>query len=130
MLEGSHAYSSFAVSDLEKAKKFYAETLGLAVSDVPGMRGLLQLNLAGGVKVLVYPKPDHAPATFTVLNFPVESVERAVDALVARGVRFEVYRDGPVKTDARGISRGAGGPVIAWFKDPAGNILSLVEERR
>ena len=89
----------------------------------------MQLNLAGGAKVLVYPKPDHAPANFTVLNFPVESVGRAVAALVERGVRFEIYRDGPVKTDAKGISLGDG-PRIAWFRDPSGNILSVLEEKR
>jgi catechol 2,3-dioxygenase-like lactoylglutathione lyase family enzyme len=129
MLRTSKAFSSFAVRDLEAARQFYGQTLGIDVSDVPGMRGLVRLNLAGGVRVLVYAKPDHAPATFTVLNFPVEDVERAVDALVERGVRFEIYRDGPVKTDAKGIASGAGGPRIAWFRDPSGNILSIVEER-
>jgi predicted enzyme related to lactoylglutathione lyase len=129
MLRNSQAFSSFAVRDLEGARKFYAQTLGVDVSDVEGMKGILQLNLAGGVKVLVYPKPDHAPATFTVLNFPVDDVERAVDALVERGVRFEVYKDGPVKTDAKGIASGGEGPRIAWFKDPSGNILSVLEQR-
>jgi predicted enzyme related to lactoylglutathione lyase len=130
MLKSSNAFSSFAVDDIEKAKTFYGQTLGLDVSDVPGMSGLLQLNLAGGAKVLVYPKPDHSPATFTVLNFPVESVERAVDALVERGVRFEIYREGPGKTDDKGIARGRGEPSIAWFRDPAGNILSVLEQKR
>ena len=130
MLKNSQAFSSFAVNDIEKARKFYGQTLGVDVSDVPGMKGPLQLNLAGGAKVFVYPKPDHAPATFTVLNFPVENVERAVDALTERGVRFEIYRDGPVKTDAKGIARGADGPAIAWFKDPSGNILSVLEPKR
>jgi len=129
MLEDSKAFSSFAVRDLGAARKFYAQTLGLDVSDVPGMKGVMQLSLAGGVKVFVYPKPDHVPATFTVLNFPVEDVERAVSALVERGVRFEIYKDGPVKTDARGIASGGGGPRIAWFKDPSGNILSVLDER-
>src|SRR5689334_23137901 len=110
MLKNSRAFSSFAVRDLDAARKFYSETLGVEVADVPGMRGIFQLNLAGGVRVLVYPKPDHAPATFTVLNFPVESVERTVDALVERGVKFEIYKEGPVKTDAKGISAGGGGP--------------------
>src|SRR6478672_9256760 len=104
MLKDSKAFSSFAVRDLEAARKFYSQTLGVEVSDVPGMKGILQLNLSGGAKVLLYPKPDHAPAVFTVLNFPVENVERAVDALVERGVRFEIYKDGPVKTNAKGIS--------------------------
>ena len=77
----------------------------------------------------MYPKPDHTPATFTVLNFPVASVDKTVDALIERGARFEVYRDGPVKTDAKGIARGNGGPTIAWFRDPSGNILSVLEEK-
>ena len=129
MFKDSQAFSSFAVKDLEGARKFYGQTLGVKVSDVPGMKGILQLELAGGVKVMVYPKPDHTPATFTVLNFPVPNVERAVDALTERGVRFEIYRDGPVKTDSRGISVGEG-PRIAWFKDPSGNILSTLESTR
>jgi len=128
MLRDSKAFSSFAVRDLEAARKFYAQTLGVEVSDVPGMNGIFQLKLAGGVNVLVYPKPDHAPATFTVLNFPVDDVERAVDALVERGVRFEIYKDGPVKTNAKGIASGGGGPRIAWFRDPSGNILSVLEQ--
>ena len=130
MLEIKGAFSSFAVRDIEEARKFYRDTVGLDASDVPGMSGLLQLALPGGAKVLVYPKPDHAPASFTVLNFEVPSVERTVDALARQGVRFEIYRDGPVKTDAKGISRDPGGPTIAWFRDPAGNILSIVEQRR
>jgi predicted enzyme related to lactoylglutathione lyase len=129
MLKNSKAFSSFAVRDLEAARNFYAQTLGVDVSDVQGMKGILQLNLGGAVKVLVYPKPDHAPAVFTVLNFPVDNVERAVDALVERGVRFEIYKDGPVQTDAKGIASGGPGPRIAWFRDPSGNILSVLEER-
>jgi len=129
MLKNSKAFSSFAVRDLDAARKFYSQTLGVDVSDVPGMKGLMQLNLAGGVKIFVYPKPDHTPATFTVLNFPVDNVERAVDALVERGVRFEIYKEGPVKTDAKGVASGGEGPRIAWFKDPSGNILSVLEER-
>jgi catechol 2,3-dioxygenase-like lactoylglutathione lyase family enzyme len=129
MLKNSNAFSSFAVKDLQAARTFYGQTLGVQVSEVPGTKGLLQLHLAGGTKVMVYGKPDHTPATFTVLNFPVESVDRAVDALVERGVRFEIYREGPVKTDAKGISAGNGGPRIAWFRDPSGNILSVLEQR-
>ena len=129
MLRDSRAFSSFAVKDLEQARKFYSQTLEVRVSDVPGMKGILQLELAGGVKVMVYPKPDHTAATFTVLNFPVENVGKAVDALNERGVRFEIYQDGPMKTDAKGISTG-GGPRIAWFKDPSGNILSVLENER
>ena len=129
MFKNTIAFSSFAVNDLETARRFYGQSLGLDATEVPGMKGLMQLNLAGGAKVLVYPKPDHAPANFTVLNFPVESVERAVAALAERGVRFEIYRDGSVKTDAKGISLGDG-PRIAWFRDPSGNILSVLEEKR
>jgi len=130
MLDVKGAFSSFAVSDIGAARKFYGQTLRLDVSDVPGMKDLLQLALPGGAKVLVYGKPDHAPAAFTVLNFEVASVEREVDALVNQEVRFEIYQDGPVKTDAKGISRAPGGPTIAWFKDPAGNILAILESRR
>jgi hypothetical protein len=86
----------------------------------------LNLNLAGGKKVVVYPKPNHVPATFTILNFPVEDVEKTVDTLAKKGVRFERY-EGEIKTDAKGIHRGHG-PTIAWFKDPAGNILSVIEQ--
>ena len=129
MLRDSRAFSSFAVKDLEQARKFYSQTLEVKITDVPGMKGILQLELAGGVKVMVYPKPDHTAATFTVLNFPVENVGKAVDALNERGVRFEIYQDGPMKTDAKGISTG-GGPRIAWFKDPSGNILSVLENER
>ena len=130
MLKDSKAFSSFAVNDLEKARRFYGQTLGLDVTDVPGMEGQgLQLNLSGGGRVLVYAKPDHAPASFTVLNLPVADVERAVDALRERKVTFESYSEGQFKTDAKGIARGTGGPTIAWFRDPAGNILSILEER-
>lgn len=129
MLRSSQAFSSFAVKDLEQARNFYSRTLGVEVTDVPGMKGILQLNLAGGAKVMVYPKPDHTPATFTVLNFPVDDVGRAVDALVERGVKFEIYREGAVRTDEKGISAGPG-PRIAWFRDSSGNILSVLETKR
>ena len=125
MLKDSKAFSSFSVDDLQKAKTFYGQTLGLNVSDVPEMQGLLQLHLAGNV-VLIYPKANHEPASFTVLNFPVSDVEQTVDKLTRLGVRFERYDD--IKTDAKGISRGQG-PDIAWFKDPAGNILSLLKQK-
>ncbi len=130
MLQGSHAFSSFAVRDLAAARKFYGQTLGLKVTDMPGMKEVMQLELAGGSKVLVYSKPDHAPAVFTVLNFPVDDVERAVAGLKERGVRFEIYRNGPVKTDDRGIAEGPEGPRIAWFRDSSDNILSVVESKR
>ncbi len=123
MLEKCKAFSGFSVDDTQKAKEFYGRTLGLEVSESDG---LLNLHLAGGTRVLIYPKPNHAPATFTVLNFPVDSVDKAVDELTKRGVRFEIYNEPNFKTDERGIFRG-GGPVIAWFKDPAGNILSVLE---
>jgi predicted enzyme related to lactoylglutathione lyase len=127
LLKDSPAFSGFAVNDLAEAKAFYSETLGLKVTSEA--MGLLKLHLAGGNNVLVYPKPGHVPATYTVLNFPVDSVDQAVDALSARGVNFEHYDMPSLKTDAKGICRGPEGPVIAWFKDPAGNILSVLEER-
>ena len=124
MLADSPAFSGFSVDDPAAARRFYEETLGLRVSDVE-MEGLMRLNLGGGTDVLVYPKPDHQPATFTVLNFPVPDVEKAVDELTARGVRFERYEHPP--TDEKGIMR-AGGPLIAWFTDPAGNVFSVIAE--
>ena len=123
MLNSSKAFSGFSVNDIPKAKQFYGETLGLEVKEDNGM---LTLHLGSGARVLVYPKPNHTPASFTILNFPVADVGRTVGALKERGVRFEIYRDGPYKTDEQGVFRG-GGPTIAWFTDPAGNILSVVE---
>ena len=124
MLSESHAFSGFSVDNIQKAKEFYGRTLGLAVSEA---NGLLKLHLPGGATVLTYPKAKHVPATFTILNFPVDDVEKAVDELNKRGVRFEVYNEPDIKTDAKGIFRGEG-PTIAWFKDPAGNILSVLED--
>ena len=126
MFKDSHAFSTFAVTDLAAARIFFGDTLGLDVRD--SREGLLELHVTGGTPVLVYPKPDHAPATFTVLNFPVADVEAAVDKLVAAGVEMERYPG--VEQDAKGIARGGGGPSIAWFKDPAGNILSVLEDDR
>ena len=123
MLQDSKAFSGFAVSDMEKAKEFYGETLGLKVSED---HGLLTLHLAGGNNVLIYPKPNHVPATYTILNFPVDDVDQAVDRLSKRGVHFVIYEQGDVQTDKKGIMRG-NGPTIAWLKDPAGNILSVLE---
>jgi catechol 2,3-dioxygenase-like lactoylglutathione lyase family enzyme len=123
MLKDAHAFSGFSVDDLERAKQFYGETLGLPVSENPAG---LELELGGGTTVFVYPKPNHEPATFTVLNFPVANIDEAVDELSAAGVRFERY-DG-IESDERGVVRGGDGPTIAWFKDPAGNILSVLEE--
>lgn len=124
MFENSRAFSSFSVDDLHRAKKFYTTMLDLAVDEHDGM---LTLHIPGGANVMVYPKPNHKPATFTILNLPVESVEKAVDELGTRGVRFEHYDEPELKTDAKGICRAGGGPIIAWFKDPAGNILSVLE---
>ena len=128
MFKDTHAFSGFSVNDLQKAKQFYGQTLGLEVSEVPDMEDMLELHLGSGATVLIYPKPDHKPATFTILNFPVDDVEKAVDDLTKRGVRFEHY-EGDIKTDKKGIARGNGGPSIAWFKDPAGNILSVLEDK-
>src|SRR5216117_362716 len=114
MLENSKAFSGFAAPDIAKEKEFYTEKLGLKTSED---HGLLTLHLAGGNNVLIYPKPNHTPATFTVLNFPVEDVDLAVDELGKRGVRFEKYNGPEIKTDEKGIMRG-NGPSIAWFKDP------------
>jgi catechol 2,3-dioxygenase-like lactoylglutathione lyase family enzyme len=121
MLDGSEAFSGFAAPDLDAIRTFYRDTLGLTVDDENGM---LWIGVGGGKRVLVYPKPDHEPATYTVLNFPVADVEAAVDALTAAGVAFERY-EGEIATDAKGIMR-HGGPEIAWFRDPAGNILSVI----
>jgi predicted enzyme related to lactoylglutathione lyase len=125
VLADSPAFSGFSVDDLDRARRFYEETLGLRATDVPEMGGLLRLHLGGGADVLVYAKPDHAPATFTVLNFPVPDVEKAVDELAARGVEFLHYEHPP--TDGKGIMR-AGGPLIAWFTDPAGNVFSVIQQ--
>ena len=124
MLKNSKAFSGFSANDIAKEKEFYAGTLGLDVSET---HGLLTLRLADGHNVIIYPKPNHVPATFTVLNFPVDDVDLAVDELKKRGVRFEQYNLPDLKTDEKGIMRG-NGPTIAWFKDPAGNILSVLEQ--
>jgi catechol 2,3-dioxygenase-like lactoylglutathione lyase family enzyme len=125
MLADSPAFSGFSVDDADAARRFYEETLGLRVTVQPEIDGMLQLHLGGGTEVLVYAKPNHTPATFTVLNFPVPDVEQAVDALTARGIRFEQYENPP--TDAKGIMR-EGGPLIAWFTDPAGNVFSVIQQ--
>jgi catechol 2,3-dioxygenase-like lactoylglutathione lyase family enzyme len=121
MFEHTKAFSGFSVDDVATARQFYGETLGLRVSEE---NGLLWLHLAGDRDTLVYPKPDHQPASYTTLNFPVDDVEKAVDELAARGVRFERYEG--ADQDEKGIARG-GGPPIAWFKDPAGNVLSVIQ---
>jgi predicted enzyme related to lactoylglutathione lyase len=124
MFKDTKAVSSFSVNDLQKAKDFYGKTLGIEVSE--GSMGVLTLRLGGGGEVFVYPKPNHEPATFTVLNFQVPDVEKAVDDLISKGIVFEQY-DGDIKTNKKGIASGGGGPKIAWFKDPAGNILSVLQ---
>ncbi len=124
MFKDTKAFSGFAVNDTQKAKEFYSQTLGLEVSEA---YGLLRLHIAGRTTILMYPKKNHTPATFTILNFPVANIDQAVDELARRGVRFESYNEGDLVTDEKGISRG-GGPKIAWFRDPAGNILSVLEE--
>ena len=128
MFKDSHAFSGFAVdvNDIEAARTFYGETLGLDVSD-GGEQGILELHLASGATVIVYPKPGHVPATYTIMNFPVDNVDAAVDHLNAAGIQMERYPG--LEADAKGISRGQG-PTIAWFTDPSGNILSVLEARR
>lgn len=123
MLGKTKPFSSFSVDDLQKAKEFYGKTLGLEVkSEAEG----LELHFPDNT-IFIYPKKNHVPATFTILNFPVKDIEAAVDDLSKRGVRFEKYEEGELKTDEKGIFRGDG-PTIAWFKDPAGNFLSVIEE--
>jgi catechol 2,3-dioxygenase-like lactoylglutathione lyase family enzyme len=127
MFADTKAYSGFAVDDLDKAREFYGETLGVRTSILDEKFGLLSLHLAGGRDTLVYVKPDFTPATYTILNFEVDDVEAAVDELSARGVSFERYEDiEGIEQDEKGIVRGEG-PRIAWFTDPAGNILAVME---
>jgi catechol 2,3-dioxygenase-like lactoylglutathione lyase family enzyme len=122
MFKSNQAYSGFSVDDISKAKEFYGQTLGMNVSEE--MEGMLSLEIANGSHVLIYPKPNHEPATYTMLNLPVADVEKAVDELTSKGVKFEQY-SGEMQTDEKGIARGSG-PDIAWFKDPAGNIISVI----
>jgi catechol 2,3-dioxygenase-like lactoylglutathione lyase family enzyme len=125
IIKSSKAFQGFSVDDIPKAKEFYAQTLGLEVAEEMGG---LQLRLADGRTIFVYPKDNHEPATYTILNFPVDDIDAAVDELTAAGVRFERYGEG-FQQDAKGIARGDDGPPIAWFTDPAGNILSVLEDR-
>ncbi len=124
MFKDSKAFSSFSAKDIEKAKDFYSRILGLKVSEE--MEGILSLHIADGNNVIIYPKPDHSPADFTVLNFPVDNIEKAVEGLNKQGVKMEIYNEAELKTDDKGIMRG-NGPTIAWFRDPDGNILSVLE---
>jgi catechol 2,3-dioxygenase-like lactoylglutathione lyase family enzyme len=121
MFTNSKAFSGFSVNDVPKAREFYGDTLGLRTSEA---NGLLTLHLAGDRDVIVYPKPNHTPATFTILNFPVDDIDKAVEELTGRGVRLERY-DG-LEQDEKGVHR-TGGPLIAWFTDPAGNVLSVLQ---
>ncbi len=123
-LDQSRAFSGFSVDDIPAARAFYGDVLGLSVREENGM---LWLRLAGDRDTLVYPKPNHEPAAYTILNFPVADVEATVDELTARGVVFERYEGTPAETDAKGVFR-KGGPLIAWFTDPAGNVLSVLAE--
>lgn len=124
MILYEQAFAGFAVKDLEAAKQFYTEKLGITISGAP--EGTISLQF-GSNSVLVYPKPDHQPAVFTVLNLPVDNIDTTVDELIAKGVKFEHYDFGGASTDEKGIFR-AGGPLIAWFKDPSGNIFSVLQK--
>ena len=124
MFKNSKAFSSYSVDDLAAAKSFYQDNLGMDVEE--DEMGFLSIHLTGGGEVILYPKPNHLPATFTVLNFPVDDIDKAVDELISKGVTFEQY-SGEIKTDEKGICREGGGPLIAWFRDPAGNILSVLQ---
>lgn len=127
MSKYSNVFSSFSVNDILQAKKFYSNVLELEVKDNP--MGLIELQIDGGTHIMIYPKPDHVAATFTILNFSVKNIDKEVDELIKKGIIFEQY-EAPIQTDEKGICRGGGkGPNIAWFKDPAGNILSVIEEK-
>ena len=130
ILTKAPVFASFAVKDLEPAREFYARTLGLDVREDSQM-GVMEIHSPDKSHVLVYPKPDHQPANFTVLNLQVPDIDQAVDALTSIGVKFERYDTADMKTDAKGIVRGdKGGPSIAWFRDPSGNIVSVMESTR
>ena len=124
MFKNNKAFSGFSVNDLEQAREFYSKILGMEVKTGP--MGMLNLKIANGSDVMVYSKPNHTPATFTILNFPVTDIDKTVDELAQRGVKFIIYNEPDLKTDEKGIMRG-NGPNIAWFNDPAGNILSVLE---
>jgi predicted enzyme related to lactoylglutathione lyase len=126
MITPAEAFHGFAVDDTEVARAFYGDVLGVLVTDAE-MSGIIRLHLGGGTPTIVYPRPGHVPAPYTILNFPVADVEATVDELTARGVAFERYEGTPTETDAKGVFRG-GGPLIAWFKDPAGNVLSVIAQ--
>jgi len=118
-------FSGFSVDDIPRARAFYANVLGM---EVTGSESMLRMRVSGGAEVIVYGKKDHVPASFTILNFSVQDIDKGVEELMAAGVKFEHYDDGQLKTDEKGIFRG-GGPLIAWFKDPAGNFISVLQEQ-
>lgn len=124
MFTSKEVLSGFSANDIKKIKEFYGGTLGMNVTE--GGMGTLKINLESGAKILVYPKENHKPAEFTILNFVVDDIESAINDMKSKGVTFEHYNEGPVKTDEDGIFRG-GGPLIAWFRDPSGNILSVMQ---
>jgi predicted enzyme related to lactoylglutathione lyase len=126
MFKDSDWFSSFSVDDLDAARAFYGEKLGLEIGETP--MGVIEIKLAGGRHVVAYPKPNHQAATFTVLNFVVPEIDKTVDQLVAAGVEMEQYGMAEMPQDAKGIARDPQGPAIAWFKDPAGNILAVLEQ--
>jgi predicted enzyme related to lactoylglutathione lyase len=125
MLKDSKAFSGFAVKDLDAAKRFYGETLGQDVRDGP--MGIMEIHLSGGATVMVYPKDDHVPATYTMLNFPVDDIDAAVEKLTSGGVKIEQYGRDDMPQDEKGIARDPQGPAIAWFKDPSGNIIAVLQ---
>lgn len=127
MIKDSYTFNSFSTNDLEASRKFYQEKLGLHVNE--NEMGILEIQAGGSNKFVIYPKGEtHEPASYTVLNFEVKDIEKVVDYLIGNGITFEQYNE-PIKTDEKGICRRIDGPLIAWFKDPAGNILSIIEER-
>jgi catechol 2,3-dioxygenase-like lactoylglutathione lyase family enzyme len=128
MLANSKAFSGFAVDDLDKARQFYGETLGLDLEVLDEENGLLTIHLAGDRDTLAYLSPDMTPPSYTILNFPVDDIDQAVDELAGRGISFEQYGNDQIPQDEKGVMR-EGGPFIAWFKDPAGNTLSVLQER-
>lgn len=125
MFQNSKAFSSFSVDDAGKARAFYSQVLGLEVFEIPGMGGMFELKVHGSTPIMVYPKADHKPANFTVLNFPVEDAEDAVDRLIGLGILPERYEQDDIKTDTKGIHREKEF-TISWFKDPAGNVFSVM----
>jgi predicted enzyme related to lactoylglutathione lyase len=126
MFKDTQVFSSFSVDDIGKAKEFYGQILGVRVSE---FMGGINLHTVGNNDIFVYPKDNHVPATFTILNFLVDDIEKAVDELTKRGIKFEIYDEEFVKTNEKGISQGGPGPTMAWFKDPAGNFLSVIENK-